>query len=201
MSPPSIFRGVRVYWTLTAVGAALTLAVTVGIMIYLVGANNQLRDLVIAQEANAKELYAQILRSGETPEGENPATITPGPAGPAGAQGERGVEGERGPAGPQGEPGEPGEPGAVGPAGPQGEQGPAGVDGADGADGANGAQGEPGATGPQGPAGQDGITNILQTWTFQFNGDTFVCNLTNQADVYSYLCHPLPAGQPDGKEE
>jgi hypothetical protein len=113
----------------------------------------ELRAQLSASQANAQDLYEQLLDEGVDPDGQKPSDVTPGPAG---ERGEKGDDGERGATGPQGPEGAPGPGGPAGPAGPAGSPGPAGEDGATGSQGAPGPQGEPGATGPQGPQGPAG---------------------------------------------
>ncbi|MFS0715196.1 hypothetical protein ABC195_15075 [Microbacterium sp. 2P01SA-2] len=109
-----------------------------------------------ASQANAQELYEQLLTlPGVEPDGEDPAEVAP-------VTGEPGATGARGPAGLRGANGDDGEPGAAGPPGPQGAPGAAGQDGnngmsgADGAPGPAGPQGEPGPPGVQGAPGETG---------------------------------------------
>ncbi len=115
-----------------------------------------LTDDLVASQANAQELYDQLLALGEDPEGQNPETLPvgpEGPRGPAGDPGAQGLPGEEGPPGPSGPAGPQGQTGQTGPVGESGEPGPAGPQGPAGP---AGPQGEPGATGPQGPAGPAG---------------------------------------------
>jgi hypothetical protein len=115
---------------------------------FLAVANAELRaelagthDELAASQANAEELYQQLLDEGLRPEAERPSEVVTGPAG------------EIGPRGPEGPQGDMGLPGAMGPAGPAG---PAGAPGAPGADGAPGEPGPPGPQGEPGPPGADG---------------------------------------------
>lgn len=126
---------------------------------------SELTDDLVASQANAQELYDQLLALGEDPDGSDPETLIPerGPSGPAGEPGTPGSDGEPGEKGAPGTPGvdgAPGEPGADGKDGQDGEQGPAGPMGP------QGPAGETGATGPQGPAGPtcpDGYTGTATT--------------------------------------
>ncbi|WP_218823004.1 hypothetical protein [Microbacterium sp. Yaish 1] len=123
-----------------------------------------------ASQANAQELYEQLLTlPGVEPDGEDPAEVAPvtgepgatgarGPAGPRGANGDDGEPGVAGPPGPQGPPGAVGEDGSNGAPGADGVPGPAGPQGEPGPPGAQGAPGETGSPGPAGPACPDGYT-------------------------------------------
>lgn len=126
---------------------------------------SELTDDLVASQANAQELYDQLLALGEDPDGTDPEVLIPerGPSGPAGEPGTPGDDGEPGDPGAPGAPGvdgAPGEPGADGKDGQDGEQGSAGPAGP------QGPTGQTGATGPQGPAGPacpDGYTGTATT--------------------------------------
>lgn len=119
---------------------------------------SHLTDELVASNDNAKTLYDQLLKLGETPEGQKPseATSTPGPAGAQGVPGPEGPQGEPGPQGKQGVAGKTGDQGIQGLPGLTGATGAAGPAGATGDPGPQGVQGEPGAAGPAGPAGPQG---------------------------------------------
>lgn len=115
-----------------------------------------------ASQANAQDLYEQLLAEGVAPEGEAPAEVVPGPTGATGERGPRGFPGRDGEdgqsiTGPAGADGTDGSDGAsvVGPRGPAGESvtGPQGPAGPTGAPGPTGPAGIPGTEGPPGPAG------------------------------------------------
>lgn len=147
---------------------------------YLAVANSELRAQLSASQANAQDLYEQLLDEGVTPEGDAPAEVVPGPAGAQGERGPRGFDGQDGKS-------------VIGP------RGPAGVDGTDGADGESvtgpqgpagesvvGPQGPAGPTGPAGKDGKDGATGPqgvgIATVTCQENGD-WIFTLTDQTTI------------------
>ena len=148
----------RVWRWATAVVVMLSVLSVVGGGIYLAVANAELRTQLGASQANAQELYEQLIALGEDPEGEAPAEVVPGPAGdpgprgPIGPAGKDGAPGAAGRDGVDGEPGTPGEPGSAGQDGQDGATGPAGPAGQPGKDGKDG------ATGPAGPPGPAGAT-------------------------------------------
>ncbi|UVK61363.1 hypothetical protein SEA_GINGERBUG_28 [Microbacterium phage Gingerbug] len=113
-----------------------------------------LTDDLVASQANAQDLYDQLLALGEDPDGTNPDVLIP----ERGERGEQGAPGIPGSDGEDGEPGTPGAPGAPGEDGKDGAPGAPGEDGQDGAQGEQGPAGPAGPPGPAGPAGQDGAT-------------------------------------------
>lgn len=126
---------------------------------------SELTDDLVSSQANAQDLYDQLLALGEDPDGANPDSLIPerGPSGPAGDDGRPGAPGDDGEPGKDGEPGTPGAPGEPGADGKDGQDGERGAQGPAGPPGADGA---PGATGPQGPAGPtcpDGYTGTATT--------------------------------------
>lgn len=180
-------RATRVWWAGTIVVVLVAVAAVIGGGIYLAVANTDLRaelsdthDELSASQANAEELYQQLLDEGLNPEAEKPSEVAP-PA--AGATGERGTPGADGRDGVQGLPGVPGAAGPAGSPGADGEPGtpgPVGQDGADGAPGADGAAGSPGA---------DGAPPLSWTFTGAL-GVRYVCTRTDPFDptLPTYTC-------------
>jgi hypothetical protein len=113
----------------------------------LAGQIDTLLEDLHASQVNGQSLYDQLLSLGQSPDGDAPEDVVPGPAGETGARGPQGEPGPPGPAGPAGATGATGATGDTGAAGESvvGPQGPQGVQGE------TGPQGE---AGPQGPAGQ-----------------------------------------------
>lgn len=190
-------RGTRAWQAAAGIVFALIVAMVVTAFAFLLNANAELRasnatlyaDLG-ASQANAGDLYRQLLELGERPKGEDPEDVvattptvdpTPGPQGLRGPAGSDGDDGATGPIGPQGIPG------LLGPAGADGDsiEGPPGPQGETGATGAQGPQGEPGA------AGAPGVTNVLESWTFTQLGITYVCVIDGTPPPYAYTCDPV----------
>lgn len=159
---------------LTALVAALCLALVVGGFIWMARTNGHLRERLAEQDGAVLELvdqyaalYDEATRGGVEPDAPAPADVEgavvaspglPGERGPVGPVGPAGLPGEPGGPGPQGVPGPVGEPGFPGRGlpGPAGSDGAPGPSGGDGDDGTSGADGAPGPAGPAGPAGQEG---------------------------------------------
>jgi hypothetical protein len=194
-------RATRIWQWAAGIVAGLIVALVITAFFFLLNANAELRtsnatlygDLT-ASQANAEDLYRQLIELDVRPEGEDPGDLvtTEPPAGERGATGATGSSGATGPRGPQGEPG------PVGPIGPQGIpglMGPAGVDGTSGTvgpPGPAGAQGEPGPAGPQGPQGEPGVTNVLESWTITLENKTYQCLINGTPPPYSYVCEVVP---------
>jgi len=141
-----------------AVIGLFSLAMLAGV-VWLAASLQQAQEQLTASQANAQNLYEQLLAEGVEPDGEAPAEVVPGPAGdpgprgPQGPTGPDGRDGDDGAPGPAGTPGAPGEPGEPGDSGAPGAQGPAGAPGPKGDPGAAGPAGPAGPSGPAGPAG------------------------------------------------
>lgn len=71
MSKPSIFRGVRVYWSLTSLMVALTMGILLAVTIYLGQANNVLRGIVADQQHTIEELIHEVNMCYPDPPGRN----------------------------------------------------------------------------------------------------------------------------------
>ncbi|MGV8912251.1 MAG: collagen-like triple helix repeat-containing protein [Rhodoglobus sp.] len=108
---------------------------------YLTVSNNDLRGQLQASQANAQQLYEQLLDEGVAPEAERPAEVISGAPGERGPKGEPGKRGFSGATGPQGVPGERGLIGLAGIQGAPGEAGKQGIPGVNGANGINGVNG------------------------------------------------------------
>jgi hypothetical protein len=191
-------RGARYWQAAAGVVFALIVAMLIAAFAFLLNANADLRarnaalyEDLDASQANATDLYEQLLRLDVRPAGEDPedvvdTTVPPATPGPQGPRGIDGRDGAQGPIGPQGVPG------LMGPAGEQGVEGDAivGPQGPPGAPGPQGEKGDPGAQGPPGPAGADGVTNIMESWSFTQLGITYVCVINGTPPPYSYVCEP-----------
>lgn len=70
MSKPSIFKGVRVYWSLTSLMVALTMGILVAVTIYLGQANNVLRGIVGDQQHTIEELLHETYKCYPDPPGQ-----------------------------------------------------------------------------------------------------------------------------------
>lgn len=144
--------------------------------------NQQMYTDLQASQANAQDLYEQLINEGVQPEGEAPAEVVPGPAGAPGERGPRGfpgadgvsIVGPAGPAGPAGQDGEDGE-SITGPPGPAGESivGPQGAPG-ETVVGPQGEIGPAGATGPQGVGIQAVTCEEDGDWTFTLTDQTTI---------------------------
>lgn len=204
-----MWNSVRVWWGLTATVVVIIIVSIVGGVVWMANINAELNRTVGLAQENAGKLYDQLIDEGIKPEGEDPAEVIPGPVGPAGSQGEKGDKGDTGPQGIPGLKGDIGLPGATGPQGPPGPPGPPGDSGANGADGAQGPQGPQGQQGEQGPAGpqgeqgpqgipgpkgEDGVTLVLETWSFTAVGVTYLCTLEPGSDPAHYNCQPSSLG-------
>lgn len=180
----SVQRATR-WWQIGAwVIVALSVILVGGGGVYLAVVNAALRDQIAASQANAQQLYEQLLEEGVEPEGEAPANVVESIPGAPGPQGPRGERGDAGAVGLPGVPGEAGVPGAPGPAGP------AGAAGEPGQPGPPGAQGDPGPAGAPGPACPDGHT-LTPVWIDTRPTDTDPPTLTQ-----AVICLPTPGGTP-----
>lgn len=191
-----VARGTRAWWVTVGVICVVIAVLLVGFPVFLVTENAQQRAMindlyadVEASQENAEELYGQLLRLGERPQGEAPDEVVEAEP--------RVVVGERGPRGLPGPPGPSGAPGASGPPGEDGLPGVPGASGEDGAPGPAGPQGEPGPAGPQGvpgpegPAGPAGPAGVMESWTFTLAGVTYQCLINGTPPPFSYTCEPV----------
>lgn len=198
-------RAARLWQWAAAFVVALIVALVITAFVFLLNANAELRaanvelyDDLSASQANAGDLYRQLLELDVRPEGEDPEEVgddTPAPRGADGAQGEQGprgfpgADGQDGPIGPQGIPG------LMGPAGADGAsvQGPPGEPGPQGEPGPAGAQGEPGPAGPQGEQGPTGASGVMETYILKLEGRTLLCVIDGTPPPFTYTCEAAPA--------
>lgn len=180
-------RGTRRWQWAAAIVAGLVVALIVGGYVFLLDTNASLRvrnvqlyNDLSASQANAGDLYRQLLELGERPAGEDPDDVaTTAPPGP------QGLRGETGPRGPIGPVGLPGMMGMTGPPGAPGADGRDGIDGEDGADGIDGADGAPGAKGDKGDPGQSGV---MESYTLKLEGRTLLCVIDGTPPPFTYVC-------------